>query len=95
VTVQPPTRTLEANAALWALLGEISKQVDWHGNRLTAEEWKIVFTASLKKQKAVPGIDGNFVVLGESTRSMTKAEFSDLLTLATAFADEHGVKNGR
>ena len=88
VTVGEPTRTLEQNALLWPLLTEISQQVNWYGQRLTQEEWKDVLTASLKKQKAVPGIDGGFVVCGSSTSKMTKQEFSELLSLAQAFLDE-------
>ena len=90
--VKPQTRSLEQNSRLWAMLDEISEQVDWHGRKLTAEEWKHVFTAALKKQDVVPGIDGGFVVLGASTSKMTKAEMSDLQTLMEAFGAEKGVR---
>ncbi len=86
------TRTLEQNAALWAALGDVAAQVDWHGQKLTPEEWKDVFTAALKRQKVVPGIDGGFVVLGTSTSRMTKAQLSELLDLAHAFGAERGVR---
>ena len=91
VTISEPTRTLEQNSLLWPLLDEVSKQVVWHGNKLTSEEWKDIFTASLKKQKAVPGIDGGFVVLGTRTSTMPKKEFSDLIELIYAFGAEHEV----
>jgi hypothetical protein len=90
--IKPQTRSLEQNARLWAMLDEISKQVDWYGRKLTAEEWKHVFTASLKKQDIVPGLDGGFVVLGLSTSKMTKAEMCDLQTLMEAFGAERGVR---
>lgn len=92
VTIQEPTRSLEQNARLWASLTEVSRQVDWHGNRLTPEEWKDVFTAALKRQKVVPGIDGGFVVIGARTSKMGKREFSDLLEMVYAFGAQHGVK---
>jgi len=76
--IKPATRSLEQNARLWCLLDEISEQVDWYGRKLTPEEWKHVFTAALKKQDVVPGLDGGFVVLGQSTSKMTKAEMCDL-----------------
>lgn len=91
VTIQERTRSLEQNAALWPLLGEISKQVDWYGQKLTDEEWKDVLTAGLKKEKVVPGINGGFVVLGQRTSKMSKAEFSELLEFAHAFAADKGV----
>lgn len=91
VSIGEPTRSLDQNAYLWPLLTEISAQVDWYGQKLTADEWKDVFSAALKKQKAVPGIDGGFVVCGQSTSRMSKREFSDLLELIHAFAAERGV----
>ena len=85
------TRSNEQNAKMWATLAEISNQVNWYGQKLTAEEWKWVLSASLKKQRAVPGIDGGFVVLGQSTSKMTIAEMSEMIELAVAFGTQQGV----
>jgi len=85
-------RSLDQNALFWSVLTDISKQVKWYDQTLTKEEYKDLLTAGLKKQKAVPGIDGGFVMLGTSTSAMTKEEMSDLITLAHAFGDERGVK---
>jgi len=92
--IKPATRSLEQNSRLWAMLDEISDQVDWYGRKLTPEEWKHVFTAALKKQDVVPGLDGGFVVLGQSTSKMTKAEMCDLMELMNAFGAERNVKWG-
>jgi hypothetical protein len=92
VEVKPETRSLAQNALLWATLDDISKQVDWYGRKLTAEEWKHVFTASLAKQDVVPGLDGGFVVLGKSTSKMTKPEMSELQDLIEAFGAQQGVR---
>jgi len=92
IELRKETRTVRQNARLWAMLTEISQQVDWYGRKLTAEQWKHVFSASLKKQDVVPGLDGGFVVLGLSTSKMTKAEMSDLQMLMEAFGAQQGVK---
>jgi hypothetical protein len=92
LTVCEETRSLEQNRKCWAMLAEVSEQVNWHGQHLSAEDWKHVFTSSLKKQRAVPGIDGGFVVLGQSTSKMTIAEMSELIELMHAFGAEHNVK---
>ena len=92
LSLAPETRSLAQNARLWAMLTDISKQVDWYGRKLTPEEWKHVFSASLKKLDVVPGLDGGFVVLGLSTSKMTKAEMCDLQTLMEAFGAQQGVK---
>lgn len=92
VTIKPATRSLEQNNRLWALLTDISKQVDWYGRKLQPQEWKDVFTACLRKQDVVPGINGGFVVLGLSTSKMSKKEMIDLQDLITAFGIQHDVK---
>ena len=90
--VRPETRSLEQNRPLWATLTDISRQVNWYGQTLTPEEWKDCFTAALKKQKVVPGIDGGFVVCGSSTSKMTKPEMAEMQELMMAFGVEHGVE---
>jgi hypothetical protein len=89
--VKPEVRSDAANRRLWAMLTEISRQVEWYGQKLTSEEWKHVFSAALAKQKVVPGLDGGFVVLGLSTSKMTKAEMSEMQELMAAFGAERGV----
>lgn len=93
VEVKPETRSLEQNARLWAMLTEISEQVDWYGRRLTPEDWKHVFTASLRKLDVVPNLDGTgFVALGMSTSKMTRREMAELQELMEAFGAERGVR---
>ncbi len=91
VEVKPATRTLEQNAKLWAMLGDLARQVQWHGQMLSPENWKDMCTAALKRQQVVPGIDGGFVVLGTSTRRMTKPEMGELIEFMYAFGAQHGV----
>jgi len=81
------------NRRLWAMLTEISQQVDWYGKKLTPEDWKHVFSSSLRKLEVVPNLDGTgFVALGTSTSQMTKAEMSDMQTLMEAFGAERCVR---
>ncbi len=85
-------RSADQNALLWAMLTDVAQQVEWYGQKLTAEDWKDVFTASLRKSRVIPGIEaGSFVVLGMRTSDMTKEEFSNLIELIHAFAAERGV----
>lgn len=92
VTVSEPTRSLDQNALMWPLLDDIARQVEWYGNKLTPDEWKDVFTAALRKEKVVPGINGGFVVLGQRTSKMGKREFSELVELIYAFGAERGAR---
>lgn len=92
VEVNPETRNLSQNSLLWALLTDMSKQIDWYGQKLTQEEWKDVMSAALKKQKVVPGIEGNFVVCGQRTSKMNKKEFATMIELIYAFGTQQNVK---
>ena len=85
-------RTLDQNAKMWAMLTDISRQVEWYGFKLSPEEWKDMITASYKKQKTVPGIDGGFVVLGARTSKMSTKEMADVIEIAYAFGAEKDVK---
>lgn len=85
-------RSLDQNAKMWATLTEIAQQVEWYGQKLSADDWKDVFSASLRRARVVPGLDaGSFVPLGMRTSDMSKQEFSDLLELMNAFCAERGV----
>lgn len=90
--IRPEKRSDAQNRRLWAMLTDISAQVDWYGQKLTSEEWKDVFSASLKRTKVVPGLDGGFVVCGQSTSKMTKAEMCELQELMEAFGAQKGVR---
>lgn len=92
ITATEAKRSLEQNSKLWALLDEVSEQVEWYGQHLTREEWKDVFSASLKRQKVVPGIDGGFVVCGQRTSQMTVRDMSELIELIHAFGAERNVR---
>ena len=86
VEIKPKTRSLRQNSLLWPLLDKVSKEVVWHGRKLSAESWKHIFTSALKSQDVVPNLNGDgFVVIGQSTSKMTKSEISDLIELIHAF----------
>jgi hypothetical protein len=92
MTIKPERRTTAQNDKMWAMLTDVSNQVEWYGQYRTKEDWKHIFSAALKAQEAVPGIHGGFVVLGQRTSKITKAEMSDLIELMHAFAADRDVK---
>jgi len=84
-------RSLPQNKKMWPMLQDVSDHVVWYGNKLTREEWKDVLSAGLTKQRAVPGIDGGFVMLGISTSKQSKEWFSELIELIFYFGSSHDV----
>lgn len=92
VEFKGPKRSVPQNDLMWSRLTEISATVVWYGQKLSTDDWKDVFTASLRKARVVPGLDsGSFVPLGMRTSDMSKEEMTALLDLMDAFAAEHGV----
>lgn len=85
-------RNNQQNALAWALWTEIANQVEWYGQRLTAEHWKELLSNEWKNQDIVPGISGGFCAIGVSTSKMTKREFSEVIELSYAFGVSKGVK---
>ena len=90
-------RTLEQNAKLWAMLGDISRQVEWPVNglmqKLDAEDWKALMTAAARQEiRMAQGIAGGVVMLGSSTRRMTVGELGDVIECLYAFGEDKGVR---
>lgn len=92
VAITEVARSDATNRRMWAMLRDISRQVEWYGRKMDEESWKHVFSAAVQQQDAVPGINGGFVVLGISTRKQSKQWFSDMFEVMEAFAAERGVK---
>lgn len=91
-----PVRTYEHNQAMWVKLHDISRQVDWPVNgkmgKLSADDWKDIFSAELRKeQRVAQGISGGFVLLGAHTHKFKKREMVDMILIIEAFGSEHGV----
>lgn len=96
-----PTRSLEQNAMLHAICGDIARQRQWAGQWIDTEGWKRLLVdawarAENKAQgRVVPSLDGQSVVnLGIQTRSMRVADMADLITYAQAWAMDNDVRLG-
>ncbi len=97
VTVGEPSRSLEANAAMWPILEAFSKQLEWPVNgrmvKMPADDWKNVLSAAFRKEQArlAMGLDGGVVMLGQRTSKFAKKEFSDWLEFLNSVAADRGV----
>ena len=96
IEFKEPTRSLDQNAKMWAMLADISRQVDWLADgvlrKLPKEDWKAIITAGVKKsQRIAQGIDGGFVVLPDKTSSMSVREMKDVIEFAQFFGDSREV----
>ena len=95
VTVAEPTRSGEQNALFHSICGDVARAgIEWAGKRRSADEWKVLLVsghavATKSGSDIVPGLEGEFVNLRESTASMTRSRGSSLIEYAMAFLAQH------
>ena len=89
----PPRRTLDQSAKLWSIAGDIAKSgKEWGGITLSKTSWFRLLVASVYGQKMVPALDGNgFVFVDARTSRMTKAQISEVIAFAEAWAVSHDI----
>ena len=97
VTIADPTRKLEQNAKLHAMLTDVSRQVEYHGSKRTIEFWKGLFVsgwqiATGEKAEIVPGLEGEFINIRESTTTLGVRRMASLIEYVTAWAVSNGVR---
>ena len=91
-TVKEPTRTLDQNSRLWAMLSDVAMSKPM-GRMHTPEEWKCIFMSACGWEVAfLPGLDGRFLPYGYRSSKLTKKQMSDLQDFIQAWGDENNVQ---
>jgi predicted NUDIX family NTP pyrophosphohydrolase len=93
VEVKAAKRSTDQNARMWAMLTDVAMQLEWHGQKLSTNDWKLLFLDLLRREmRLVPNLDKTgWVNLGRSSSDLSKAEMGDLMELIAAFGAQHGV----
>ena len=93
VILNEPKRSTAQNDRMWAMLTKIAAQLNWHGVKLTPDDWKLIFLDGLKREmRVVPNLDGTgFVNLGRRSSDLSVREMTDLIELIFSFGASHGV----
>lgn len=101
VTIEPPRRTLDQNAALHSALGEIADQLAWPPDSdefHTVEWWKRRCTLTWLREigtrpEVITTLDGeDFGLLIPHTSDLSVAKLSEFLEWCIAFGAQNGVK---
>lgn len=98
VEVKEPTRSLDQNAKFHAICSDLSKShMTWAGKQRTADQWKVLLVsghsiATKETAEVVPGLEGEFINLRESTAKMGTQRASSLIEYAIAFCSMNEVK---
>ena len=91
VVLSEPVRSLDQNAKFHALTSDIAKSGhQWLGKRRDAAAWKVLLVsghavATKEGSEIVPGLEGEFVNLRESTALMGKRRGASLIEYTLAF----------
>ncbi len=90
------TRSLEQNAKFHALCGDAARTLEYMGRRLTTAQWKVLFIsghaiATKIGADMVPGLEGEFVNLRESSAQMGVKRMTSLIEYTQAYIDSHEV----
>ena len=93
IEFKAPRRSLPQNDRMWAMLTDVSRQQEYHGLKLSPEDWKLIFLDALSHElRIVPNLSGTgFVNLGRSSSKLSKSQMSDLMELISAYCAEHGI----
>lgn len=96
VSIGRERRNLEQNALLHALLTQIARQCQFAGKARSVDEWKLIFVSGHaasegRATEAVPGLEGEFINLRESTARMSKKRINGLIEYILAWCADNDV----
>ena len=97
VKISPATRNLEQNAKFHAICSDIARQAKFASKQLGINEWKVLLVsghaiATGQGANVLPGLEGEFVNIRESTASMSVKRLSSLIEYALAWGSQNGVQ---
>lgn len=93
VEIKGAKRTLPQNDRMWAMLTDVSWQARHHGQKYTADQWKVIFLhAAGREVRFIPSLDGStFIPWGQSSSDLSIPEMSNLIECMFAWGAENGI----
>jgi len=87
-------RSLEQNSQMWALLQEISTQVEHCGRHFSPDQWKVLLMHALGNEvQFLPALDNKtFVPYGGRSSHMTVGQMSELIEFIRSWGVQRGVQ---
>lgn len=98
VEFRKATRSAEQNAIFHAICADLAKSpMQWAGARRNLEQWKVLLVSGHTKAtkgevEIIPGIEGEFVNIRESTARMGVERATSLIEYALAFCAMHNIE---
>jgi hypothetical protein len=93
VTIAPPTRNLDQNAKMWAMIADCQAQIP-DMREMDGESIKLRFMDALgTEMRYLPKLDGSgFFPVGHKSSALSVRQFADLIELIYATGAQHGVR---
>ena len=98
VIIKDSDRSLAQNAKLHAIFEDFAKSgFQINGETFSADDWKILLIsahseATKEASRPVIGLEGELVMLRESSAAMSVARMSSLIEYCVAFASQNNIK---
>lgn len=75
-----------------AVCGDLSKQIVWHGNRLSKDDWRHMLSGTMLGWRMMPAIDrgqgaAGFIMLGGSSLDLSRTMAKDAITCGLQVGD--------
>ena len=95
--VKERTRNSDQNAKFHAMLGDVSKQLQYMGKPRTPAQWKVLFISGYAiatglGAEVVPGIEGEFLNIRESSAQMGVKRMASLIEYVMAYGSSNGIR---
>lgn len=97
IEVRPETRSDAQNKLLHALFSDVAAQAEWLGKKRDAAAWKVLFIsghaiATKESAEMVPGLEGEFCNIRESSARMSRARLCSLVDYVQAWCANNDVE---
>jgi hypothetical protein len=95
--IKPTTRREIQSDKFHAMCGDVSKQLQYMGRWLSKDQWKVLFIsghaiATGAGADIVPGLEGEFTNIRESSAQMSIKRMASLIEYVAAYGSDHGVQ---
>lgn len=79
------------------MISDIARQVTWCGKKLKPEQWKVLLisghaVATKQEAEVVPGLEGEYVNIRESSADMSVGRMASLIEYTMAWAIGQNVR---
>ena len=97
VTIDNEKRHEEQSRKFHAMVADIARQCTWAGKRWNTDQWKLLLVsghaiATKQPAECIPGLEGEFLNLRESTAKMGVKRMASLIEYTMAFGADNDVK---